>query len=94
MSKHDNPKHRQADGAGFGRLRAAQALRMQFAALLKTPLSDAYIDQIREYCGTQVVFYRRMRETSEQARVAVFIPSDNGGYTLSHNMIVAQQHDT
>lgn len=75
MSKHDNPKHRQADGAGFGRLRAAQVMRAEFAEICGRthPSCEIYIDQIREYAGVQVVFYRATRPQSfEHARIAIF----------------------
>lgn len=87
-----NPKNGQGDGAGFNRLRAAQAQRAQFTALIRAlhPLGGVYIDQIREYAGQQVVFYRRTVETTEQARIAIFIVNRSGGHTLENDVLVAQ----
>lgn len=88
---HENPKAGQGDGAGFNRLRAAQALRHNFAVLLKSlhPGSTVYIDQIREYAGQQVVFYRRTIEEGEGACIAVFVANRRGGYTLENDIIIA-----
>jgi len=74
-TRQENPKHSQADGAGFKRLRAAQEQRNEFAAICKRthPNCDIYIDQVREYAGVQIVFYRATyKEGFEHARVAVF----------------------
>lgn len=88
---HRNPKSGQGDGAGFGRLRAAQAMRSQFGALLNaTHGREVYIDQIREYAGSQIVFYRVQYDKYEQARCAVFTPNERGGFTKSNDIIVAQ----
>lgn len=74
-SRTENPKHKQADGAGFGRLRAAQAMRATFAEICSRthPSCEIYVDKIHEYAGVQVVFYRAIRaQTFEHARVAIF----------------------
>lgn len=78
-TRHENPKHSQADGAGFNRLRAAQKQREEFASICQRshPSCDVYIDQVREYAGAQVVFYRACHKSSgmvafEHARIAVF----------------------
>jgi hypothetical protein len=86
--KQENPKHRQADGAGFGRLRAEQRKRDAFAHLLHRlhPLGTLYVDKVYEYAGTQIAFYRRTVETSEEARVAVF-DCAHGVWRLLNDMI-------
>lgn len=96
-TRHENPKHSQADGAGFGRLRAEQAKREEFAAICKRthPSCAIYIDQIREYAGVQVAFYRATFKTPEgnttfeHARVAVF--SGKPGAWRKENDIIAAQ---
>lgn len=88
-----NPKNGQGDGAGFNRLRAAQAMRLAFTALLhaKHPLGAMYIDQIREYAGSQIVFYRRTVEEDEIACVAVFESNRAAGtHTLTSDIVVAK----
>jgi hypothetical protein len=89
---HRNPKSGTGDGAGFNRLRAAQALRMQFTALIQAshPSAGIYIDQVREYAGAQIVFYRAATERYEYARCAIFTPNRDGGYTKSSDSIVSQ----
>lgn len=91
--KHENPKHRQGDGAGFGRLRAEQAKRAAFHHLIRKshPIAEIYIDQIREYAGVQVAFFRttlpgpsRLEQT---ARIAVFENRD--GMWVKTNDIIA-----
>ena len=96
----ENPKHKQGDGAGFGRLRAEQAKRETFAAICgrSHPSCKIHIDKIYEYAGTQIAFYRAVREqTFEHARVAVFIwnnPSAiRAGYWSKENDIIAAQAD-
>lgn len=90
---HLNPKNGQGDGAGFRRLQAAQTMRMNFQALLahKHPTCTVYIDQIREYAGAQIVFFRATPDSFEQeARCAVFAPSEHG-YVLTNDVIVNQE---
>lgn len=91
MSRHENPKHSQGDGAGFGRLRAAQKMRSDFAAICKRthPSCEIYIDQIREYAGAQIVFYRASHSQFEHARVAVF--TKVGNEWRKENDIIAAQ---
>jgi hypothetical protein len=91
----ENPKHKQGDGAGFGRLRAAQALRERISDKLRknsTGFAEIYIDQIREYAGAHIVFYRAInigQFAYEQARVAVAI--DNGReIRITHDIIAVQ----
>jgi hypothetical protein len=76
--KHDNPKHRQAE-------------RHNFAVLLRSHHrgDTIYVDQIREYVGSRVVFYRRTVETWEQARVAVFV-AKNSGHSLVDSILVTE----
>ena len=85
----ENPKHKQGDGAGFGRLRAEQEKRTVFLAMIARvhPHGNLYIDQVREYAGTQIAFYRRTVETWEEARVAVFVWHVAGRWILSHDII-------
>jgi len=92
MAGHHNPKSGQGDGAGFNRLRAAQAMRLSFTTLIQAshPSAGIYIDQIREYAGAQIVFYRATHGKFEHARCAVFTPNEHGGYTKSNDIIVAQ----
>ena len=92
MAGHHNPKSGQGDGAGFNRLRAAQAMRQNFTTMLRAshPSCSVYIDQIREYAGSQIVFYRAESERFEHARCAVFTPNEHGGHTKSNDIIVAQ----
>jgi hypothetical protein len=88
-----NPKSGQGDGAGFNRLRAAQAMRMNFQALLSSVHdSGVYVDQIREYAGAQIVFFRVNADSfgAEEAHCAVFSPSEHG-YVLSSDVIVNQE---
>lgn len=89
---HRNPKSGQGDGAGFGRLRAAQAMRQNFATLLRSANNGAgvYIDQIREYAGSQIVFYRVTRDNREDAYCAVFKPTGRNGHVLSSETLVAE----
>lgn len=93
-----NPKSGQGDGAGFGRLRAAQAMRAQFAEICGRthPSCQIYVDKIHEYAGVQVVLYRATRPGSfEHARVAVFswvnqTATRNGHWQKDSDMIAAQ----
>ena len=87
---HENPKHKQGDGAGFNRLRAAQSMRTNFTTLIRSlhPMGGVYIDQIREYAGQQVVFYRRTVEESEYACIAVFAAIKTG-HRLENDIVVA-----
>jgi hypothetical protein len=91
MSRHENPKHSQGDGAGFARLRTAQQMRAEFADICKRthPSCEIYIDQIREYAGVQIVFYRAARPEFEHARVAVFTKVGNG-WRKENDIIAAQ----
>lgn len=101
MSKrHENPKHVQGDGAGFGRLRAAQRLRETFTDIIKRthPSCAIYVDQVREYAGVQIVFYRAEYKESvpfEHARIAVFEwknpSSTRPGHWVKENDIIAAQ---
>jgi hypothetical protein len=88
--KHENPKHKTGDGAGFGRLRAEQAKRDTFKALIERshPMRNVYIDQIRDYCGAQVVFYRRGDTKAEVACIAVF-QTTNGVWVKEQDIIAA-----
>jgi hypothetical protein len=94
-ARQENPKHKQGDGAGFGRLRAEQTKRSIFQQLLyrSHPSGGVHIDQVREYAGVQVCFYRhRMPGAAcEQARIAVFEPSDNAERWNKVNDIIAAQ---
>lgn len=70
-----NPKSGQGDGAGFGRLRKAQAERDEFKRIcqMSHPSCEIYVDQVREYAGSTIVFYRALCVGRfEQARIAVF----------------------
>lgn len=91
---HENPKVLQGDGAGFGRLRAAQKMRVDFAAICKSthPSAEIYIDQIRDYAGSQIVFYRAKSRTIETARVAVF-KQVNGTWSKENDIIAAISTD-
>lgn len=88
---HRNPKSGQGDGAGFGRLRAAQKQRADFHHKLSQRNLDAsvYIDQIREYAGACVVFYRIECDSFEEARVAAFQPVE-AGYKMINDIMVAE----
>jgi hypothetical protein len=96
---HLNPKSGQGDGAGFGRLRAAQQLRETFAENLRRthPSCLIYIDQVREYAGAQVVFYRAKSTAKssmsqfEYARVAIFKwrHESNGGEWRKESDMIA-----
>jgi hypothetical protein len=95
-TRHENPKHVQGDGAGFNRLRAAQKMRETFAAICQRshPSSTIYVDQVREYAGAQVVFYRVTDpELPEQARIALFQwvnpTATKGGEWHKQNDIIA-----
>jgi hypothetical protein len=91
-SRIENPKHVQGDGAGFGRLRAQQKMREDFASICSRthPSCNIHIDQIREYAGVQVVFYRSIRPGQfEHARVAVF-SRQKSGWCKDSDMIAAQ----
>lgn len=95
-----NPKGGQGDGAGFNRLRAEQNKRTEFAAICKRthPSCEIYVDQIREYAGVQIVFYRAAYPGNfEHARVAVFKwnnPSaSKAGHWSKENDIIAAQSD-
>lgn len=85
----ENPKHKQGDGAGFGRLRAEQAKRVAFHDLIRRshPTGTIYIDQVREYAGVQVAFYRVSAAGYEVARIAVF--NNKGGEWVKDNDIIA-----
>lgn len=91
---HRNPKSGQGDGAGFGRLRAAENQRAEFhGELSRRHKSNVYIDQVREYAGICVVFYRIDCVTFEEARVAAFksitrIRAGAAGYELVNDMVV------
>lgn len=100
-----NPKNGQGDGAGFNRLRKAQKEREQFAYIIKGthPSCDIYIDQVREYAGVQIVFYRAAYEPKanqtgapfEHARVAVFewrnpTATKPGRWDKTNDIIAAQ----
>lgn len=87
---HHNPKSGQGDGAGFGRLRAAQAMRHNFTVLLnsRNPSADGlYIDQIREYAGVQVVFYRYDVGNVQFACVATFHQKGRG-HVLINDVVI------
>lgn len=90
MTKHENPKHKTGDGAGFGRLRAEQNKRHDFLTIIARahPLGNVYVDQVREYAGAQIAFYRREVETWEEARVAIFLPCPTRGWIM-HSDVVA-----
>jgi hypothetical protein len=77
-----------APTGGRGRLRAEQRKRDAFAHLLHRlhPLGTLYVDKVYEYAGTQIAFYRRTVETSEEARVAVF-DCAHGVWRLLNDMI-------
>jgi hypothetical protein len=83
----ENPKHKQGDGAGFGRLRAEQNKRVEFLAIIHRahPLGNVYVDQVREYAGAQIVFYRRTVETWEEARVGAFLQDVASGRWIMHS---------
>jgi len=87
----ENPKHKQGDGAGFGRLCAEQAKRQAMMHVLRrsTASGEMYIDQIREYAGIQVVFYRHITERFQTARIAIFELKD--GTWVKENDIIANQ---
>jgi hypothetical protein len=88
---HRNPKSGQGDGAGFNRLRAEQARRHNFTSLLnaKHPSADGlYIDQIREYAGAQIVFYRYDINRTQHAAVATFREDDTLGSNILTNDII------
>ena len=89
MARQENQKHKQGDGAGFGRLRAEQAKRADFLRIIARmhPHGNLYVDQVREYAGSQIVFYRRTVETWEEARVAVFLPCQTRGWIMSNDII-------
>lgn len=93
FERPENPKHVQGDGAGFGRLRAAQRLRQHFAKMCKFSAAQTiYIDEVRDYAGVKIVFYRAQSDgQSEQARVAVmkFYPIDDseGVWRKEHDII-------
>jgi hypothetical protein len=90
---HENPKHKQADGAGFGRLRAAQQMRAEFADICSRthPSCTLCIDKVHEYAGVQIVFYRAAHNSGafEHARVAVF-SGRPGAWRKESDMIAAQ----
>lgn len=98
-TRHENPKHSQGDGAGFGRLRSAQKQRATFAELCRRthPSGEIYIDQIREYAGAQIVFYRVQNpKLPEQARCACFkwanpTATTNGEWRKENDIIIAIQ---
>jgi hypothetical protein len=73
-----NPKAGQGDGAGFGRLRAAQAMRAAFMVEIERthPSCAIFIDKVHEYAGVQICMYRTKSKTFEHARVAVFQHAD------------------
>jgi hypothetical protein len=91
----ENIFHKSADGAGFSRLRAAQRQREEFATICKRthPSCEIYIDQVREYAGVQVVFYRAAYTGPgtqfEHARIAVF--SGKPGTWRKESDIIAAQ---
>ena len=87
----ENIFHKSADGAGFNRLRTAQAQRELFTAICQRshPSANIYIDQVREYAGVQVVFYRAIHERFEHARVAIF--EKKGSAWSKVNDIIASQ---
>lgn len=87
----ENIFHKSADGAGFNRLRTAQAQRELFAAICQKshPSAKIYIDQVREYAGVQVVFYRAIHERFEHARIAIF--EKTGSAWRNVNDIIAAQ---
>lgn len=90
----ENPKHSQADGAGFGRLRAEQAKRTEFTRLCQQshPSCVIHVDQVREYAGVQIAFYRVVSTGQfayEHARVAVF-QKIGGKWSKESDIIAAQ----
>ena len=93
--KHENPKHKTGDGAGFGRLRAEQQKRTTITRMLERqhPIGAVYVDQIREYAGAQIVFFRTTmpdgsgRGLNHTARVAVFRVATNGNYWIDNDVI-------
>lgn len=88
-----NPKNGQGDGAGFGRLRAAQQMRTEFLDICARthPSCTLYIDKVHEYAGVQIVFYRSVHNGGgfEHARVAVF-SGKPGAWRKESDMIAAQ----
>ena len=86
----ENPKHKQGDGAGFGRLRAEQVRRSLFHDLIKRshPSAEIYIDKVYEYAGSQIAFYRLSQMHFEQARCATFIQT-NGNWSKDNDIIIA-----
>ncbi len=91
MAHPENPKHKVSDGCAFGRLRAAQKLRETIEHILNVahPSSGIFVDQVREYAGAQIVFYRAIASSYEHARVAVFEHGEHGWRKL--NDIIAAQ---
>ena len=91
--KHENPKHKTGDGAGFGRLRAEQQKRTTITRMLERqhPIGAVYVDQIREYAGAQIAFYRHTMTDGAgslmEARVAVFRTAANGNYWIENDII-------
>ena len=91
MAHPENPKHKVSDGSAFGRLRAAQKLRQHVENILNVshPSASIFVDQIREYAGVQIAFYRAISSSYEHARVAVFEQSDRG-WRKANDIIAAQ----
>jgi hypothetical protein len=91
-NRQENPKHKQGDGAGFGRLRAEQHRRAAFQHLIRRshPSGEIYIDQVREYAGVQVVFFRHTTTAFQHARVAIFEHHD-GAWSKTNDIIATQE---
>jgi hypothetical protein len=87
--RHENPKHKQGDGAGFGRLRAEQEKRTTVIRMLVRahPDGSVYVDQIREYAGAQIVFFRHTLNGTCYARVAVARVAANGNHYIENDII-------
>ena len=90
--RQENPKHKQGDGAGFGRLRAEQHKRQAMMHVLRrsTAVGEMYIDKVHDYAGVQVVFYRHITERYQTARVAIFTIKD-GAWVKDNDIIAAQE---
>jgi len=93
-NRQENPHHKQSDGAGFNRLRAEQEKRVEFTRLCQQshPSCAIHIDQVREYAGVQIAFYRVVSTGQfkfEHARIAVF--KFGGSKWIKETDIIAAQ---